>query len=85
MWDNGVFLIVGVLFIHGVFIRLLGLFPGTVGVLAMVGVFTVGLILLPGVAAGLFTGVIIVGFSKTFLDFSWYSGLRSGSRPLCAP
>ena len=75
----------GILFPNGMFMRLLGLFLDTVGVLTTVGVFTIGLVLLPGVAAGLFTGVAMVGLSKTFLDFHCFSGLRSGSRPFCVP
>ena len=71
-------MIEGILFLNGVFMRLLGLFLDTAGVLTTVGVFTIGLVLLPGVAAGLFTGVAIVGLSKTFLDFHCFSGSRSG-------
>ena len=78
-------MIEGILFTNGMFIRLLGLFLDTVGVLATVGVFTIGLVLLPGVAAGLFTGVAMVGLSKAFLDFHCFSGSRSGSRPFCVP
>ena len=55
-------MIEGILFPNGVFMRLLGLFLDSVGVLTRVGVFTIGLVLLPGVAAGLFTGVAMVGF-----------------------
>ena len=62
-------MIEGILFPNGVFTRLLGLFLDAVGVLTTVGVFTIGLVLSPGVAAGLFTGVAMVGLSKTFLDF----------------
>ena len=75
----------GILFLNGVLTRLFGLFLDTIGVLMTVGVFTIDLVLAPGVAAGLFTGVALVGFSKTFLDFYCFSGLRSGSRPFCAP
>ena len=62
-------MIEGILFPNGVFTRLLGLFLDTVGVLTTVEVFTIGLVLLPGVAAGLFTGVAMVGLSKNFLRF----------------
>ena len=75
----------GILFLNGVLTRLFGLFLDTVGVLTTVGVFTIDLVLAPGVATGLFIGVAIVGFSKTFLDFHCFSGSRSGSRPFCAP
>ena len=75
----------GILFLNGVLTRLLGLFLDTAGVLTTVGVFTIDLVLVPGVAAEPFTGVAMVGLSKTFLDFHCFSGLRSGSRPFCAP
>ena len=78
-------MIEGILFLNGVLMRLLGLFLDMVGVLTTVGVFTIDLVLVPGVAAGLFTGVEMVGLSKTFLDFHCFSGSRSGSRPFCAP
>ena len=71
----------GILFLNGVLTRLLGLFLDTVGVLTTLGVFTIVLVLVPGGAAGLFTGVAMVGLSKTFLDFHCFSGSRSGSRP----
>ena len=83
--DNGVFMIEGILFLNGVLMRLFGLFLDTIGVLTTVGVFIIDLVLVSGLAAGLFTGVAIVGFSRTFLDFHCFSGLRSGSRPFCAP
>ena len=47
-------MIEGILFLNGVLTRLLGLFLDTVGVLTTVGVFTIDLVLAPGVAAGLF-------------------------------
>ena len=62
-------MIEGILFPNGVFTRLLGLFLDTVGVLTTVGVFTIGLVFLPGVAAGLFTGVAMVGYKYNFLRF----------------
>ena len=67
-------MIEGILFLNGVLTRLLGLFLDTVGVLATVGVFTIDLVLVTGMAAGLFTGVAMVGLSKTFLDFHCFSG-----------
>ena len=76
-------MIEGILFLNGVLMRLLGLFLDTVGVLTTVGVFTIDLVRASGVAAGLFTGVAMVGLSKTFLDFHCFSGSRSGSRPFC--
>ena len=78
-------MIEGILFHNGVLTRLFGLFLDTAGVLTTVGVFTMDLVLAPGVAVELFTGVAIVGLSKTFLDFHCFSGSRSGSRPFCAP
>ena len=78
-------MIEGILFLNGVLMRLFGLFLDTVGVLTTLGVFTIDLVLVPGVAAGLFTGVAIVGLSKIFLDFHYFSGLRSGSKPFCVP
>ena len=57
-------MIEGILFLNGVLTRLLGLFLDTVGVLTTVGVFTIDLVCVPGVAAGLFTGVAMVGLSK---------------------
>ena len=77
-------MIEGILFLNGVLTRLFGLFLDTVGVLTTSGVFTIGLVLAPGGAAGLFIGVVMVGLSKTFLDFHCFSGSRSGSRPFCA-
>ena len=74
-------MIEGILFLNGVLTRLLGLFLDIVGVLTTLGVFTIDLVLAPGVAAGLFTGVAIVGLSKIFLDFHCFSGSRSRSRP----
>ena len=65
--------------------RLFGLFLDTVGVLTILGVFTIDLVLTPGVTAGLFTSVAMVGLSKIFLDFHYFSGSRSGSRPFCVP
>ena len=62
-------MIEGILFLNGVLTRLFGLFLDTVGVLTTVGVFTIDLVLAPGVAAGLFTGVVMVGLSKNFLRF----------------
>ena len=67
-------MIEGILFLNGVLMRLFGLFLDTVGVLTTVGVFTIDLVLVPGVAAGHFTGVAMVGLSKTFLDFHCFSG-----------
>ena len=78
-------MIEGILFLNGVLMRLFGLFLDTAGVVTTVGVFTIDLVLVPGVAAGLFTGVAMVGLSKTFLDFHCFSGSRSGSRPFCVP
>ena len=52
----------GILFLNGVLMRLFGLFLDTAGVLTTLGVFTIDLVLVTGVAAGLFTGVAIVGF-----------------------
>ena len=49
-----------ILFLNGVLTRLLGLFLDTVGVLTTVGVFTIDLVLVPGGAAGPFTGVEVV-------------------------
>ena len=71
-------MIEGILFLNGVLTRLLGLFLGTVGVLTTVGVFTINLVLAPGGAAGLFTGVAMVGLSKTFLDFTAFQVLGLG-------
>ena len=71
-------MIEGILILNGVLTRLLGCFLDTVGVLTTLGVFTIDLVLVPGVAAGLFTGVAMVGLSKTFLDFHCFSGSRSG-------
>ena len=60
----------GISFLNGVLTKTsLGLFLDTMGVLTTLGVFTIDLVLAPGVAAGLFTGVAMVGLSKTFLDF----------------
>ena len=56
-------MIEGILFLNGLLMRLFGLFLDTVGVLTTVGVFTIDLVHVPGVAAGLFTGVAIVGLS----------------------
>ena len=78
-------MIEGILFLNGVLMRLFGLFLDTAGVLTTFGVFTIDLVLGPGVTAGLFTGVVMVGLSKIFLDFHCFSGLRSGSRPFCVP
>ena len=78
-------MIEGILLLNGVLMRLFGQFLDTVRVLITVGVFTIDLVLVPGVAAWLFTGVAIVGLSKTFLDFHCFSGSRSGSRPFCVP
>ena len=47
------FMIEGILFLNGVLMRLPGLFLDTVGVLTTVGVFTICLVLVTGVAAGL--------------------------------
>ena len=76
-------MIEGIFFLNAVLTRLFGLFLDTVGVLTTVGVFTIDLVLVPDMAAGLFTGVAIVGLSKTFLDFHCFSGSRSGSKPFC--
>ena len=62
-------MIEGILFLNGVLMRLFGLFLNTAGVLTTLGVFTIDLVIVPGVAAGLFTGVAMVGLSKIFLDF----------------
>ena len=47
----------GILFPNGVFMRLLELFLDTVGVVTTVGVFTIGLVLSPDVAAGFLLGL----------------------------
>ena len=50
-------MIEGILFLNGVLMRLFGLFLDIVGVLTTVGVFTIDLVLTPGVAAGFLLGL----------------------------
>ena len=67
-------MIEGILFLNGVLTRLFGLFLDTMVVLTTVGVFTIDLVLGPGVAAGLFYWGCNGRLSKTFLDFHCFSG-----------